>query len=150
MKNILAVLLLSIGLVLPSLSFAATDREKAFIDSYKKAYETKDEAGLMSFLYTKGADPTILGFYSMMLTSGMGSKITSIELVNLTPEDMKKATALQPSPSGEQVKLPLTPIKKLVVKVAENGPNGSSTSTSESFVAEADGKLVIPVPGPVK
>ncbi|MGI8437600.1 MAG: hypothetical protein ACR2NX_11960 [Chthoniobacterales bacterium] len=44
------------------------------------------------------------------------------------------------------VTLPLKPIKKL--QITTESKDGSSTS--ESFVAEADGKLVIPVPVAVK
>jgi hypothetical protein len=131
--------------------FASTpEQEKAFVDSYKKAFEAKDEKTLKSFLYTVGADPQVLQFYIMMMTEGMGGKITSIELVALTPEDVKKADATQPLPSGQNGKLSLKPFKKLVIKIETKDDNGSSSSTSESFVAEKDGKLVIPVPAPVK
>ena len=46
--------------------------------------------------------------------------------------------------------LTLKPTKKLTVKVEQKDANGSATSSSTSFVAEKDGKLVIPVPGPCK
>ena len=152
MKHIIAALALALGLTVLNTapSFAATDKEKAFVDAYKKAFEAKDESALQGFLYTKGADPEILGFYTMMMTADMGGKIKSIELVELTLEDVKRATAIQPLPSGAMAKLPVTPTKKLVMKIESGDANGSSTSTSESFVAEVDGKLVIPVPGPVK
>ena len=152
MKNLIKffTIILSAMLVLPSISIAAPDKEKAFLDSYKKAFESKDEATLKGFLYTKGADPEILEFYTMMMTGEMGGKISSIELKDLSPDDVKKANAIQPSPSGENVKLTLAPTKKLVIKVASSNAGGTSTSSSETFVAEADGKYVIPVPGPVK
>jgi hypothetical protein len=152
MKNILpalALLLASLFTASP-LSAATPEQEKAFVDAYKKAFESKDEKTLLSFLYTKDADPTVLQFYTMMMTGEAGGKITSIELVALTPEDVKKADEEQPSPSGGKVKLPIKPMKKLVIKVETKDSNGSSSSTSESFVAEKDGKLVIPVPAPVK
>ena len=66
------------------------EQEKAFTDKYKKAFEGKDPATLKSFLYTQGADPEIVGFYKMMQSGEAGEKISSIELVNLTPEDVKK------------------------------------------------------------
>src|SRR5437763_4222819 len=44
--------------------------------------------------------------------------------------------------------LNLKPTKKLVIKVEKKDENGSSSNTSENFVAEKDGKFVIPVPGP--
>jgi hypothetical protein len=54
------------------------------------------------------------------------------------------------SPTGGKVCLTLKPTKKLIIKVEKKDPNGSSTSTSENFIAEKDGKFVIPVPGPCK
>ena len=151
MKHILASLVLALSVIVGAQpSFAATEKEKAFVDAYKKAFESKDQATLESFLYKKGADPMILGFYTMMMTSDMGAKISSIELTDLSPEDLKKATEAHPLPSGEMAKLPVTPSKKLVLKINTSDANGTSSSSSESFVAEVDGKFVIPVPGPVK
>jgi hypothetical protein len=126
------------------------EQEKAFTDKYKKAFEGKDTATLESFLYTQGADPEIVGFYKMMQSGEAGEKISSIELVNLTPEDVKKATTPMDSPTGGKVCLMLKPTKKLIIKVEKKDANGSSTSSSENFVAEKDGKFVIPVPGPCK
>lgn len=137
-------------LSMASLTYASPEQEKAFVDSYKKAFEGKDEATMKSFLYTKGADPMMVEFFSMMMTSDLGGTITNIELKDLTPEDVKKADEEQPSPSGGKVKLTLKPNKKLFIKYENKDANGSSSSSSESFVAELDGKLVIPVPGPVK
>ena len=73
---------------------ATPEQEKAFTDKYKAAMESKDTATLESFLYTKGPDPTALEFYKMMQSGEAGEKISSIELVNLTPEDVKKARHL--------------------------------------------------------
>ena len=133
-----------------ALTAASAEQEKAFIDKYKTAFEAKDTATLESFLYTKGADPGILEFYKMMQSAEAGEKISNIELVNLTPEDVKKTSTPMDSPAGGKVCLTLKPTKKLVIKVEKKDANGSSTSSSESFVAEKDGKLVIPVPGPCK
>jgi hypothetical protein len=129
---------------------ATPAQEKAFTDQYKKAFEGKDTATLESFLYTQGADPEILGFYKMMQTGEAGEKIASIELVTLTPEDAKKVSMPMDSPGGGKVCLPLKPTKKLVIKIDKKDGSGSSSSKSESFVAEKDGKFVIPVPGPCK
>jgi len=126
------------------------EQEKAFTDKYKAAMEGKDSATLESFLYTQGSDPTIVEFYKMMQSGGAGEKIANIELVNLTPEDVKKASTPMDSPGGGKVCLPLKPTKKLVIKVEKKDGNGSSSSSSENFVAEKDGKFVIPVPGPCK
>jgi len=133
-----------------SLRAGTSAQEKAFIDKYKTAFEAKDTATLESFLYTQGADPAILGFYKMMQSGEAGEKISKIDLVDLTPEDAKKAAAPQDSPTGGKVCLTLNPVKKLVVKIEKKDANGSSSSTSENFIAEKDGKFVIPVPGPCK
>jgi hypothetical protein len=131
--------------------FAGTSpQEKAFTDKYKTAVEGKDTATLESFLYTEGADSAILGFYKMIQSGEAGEKISNIELVDLTPEDAKKAATPMDSPTGGKVCLTLKPTKKLIIKVAKKDANGSSTSTSENFIAEKDGKFVIPVPGPCK
>jgi len=123
--------------------------EKAFTEKYKTAFEAKDTRTLESFLYTTGSDTNALEFYKMMMTGEAGNKISQIELVALTAEEAKKAKEPQDGPSGKLC-LTLSPTKKLVIKVEQKDANGSSTSTNSSFVAEKDGKLVIPVPGPCK
>ncbi|HST30724.1 MAG TPA: hypothetical protein VLK27_07790 [Chthoniobacterales bacterium] len=128
---------------------AGSAEDKAFTDKYKAAFESKDTKTLESFLYTTGSDAGALQFYKMMLTAEAGSKIASIELVALTPEQMKKAGEPQEGPGGKMC-LTLKPTKNLLIKVEHKDDNGSSTSSSTSFVAEKDGKLVIPVPGPCK
>src|SRR5438132_7122456 len=77
------------------------EQEKAFTDKYKAAMEGKDTATLESFLYTKGADPAAVEFYKMMQSGGAGEKIASLELVSLTPEDLKKATTPMDGPTGK-------------------------------------------------
>jgi hypothetical protein len=138
-------------LVTISLTIAAgtPEKEKAFTDKYKTAFEGKDTAALESFLYTQGSDPTAVEFYKMMQSAEAGEKISSIELVNLTPEDVKKATTPMDGPTGKAC-LTLKPTKKLVIKIEKKDANGSSTSSTENFIAEKDGKFVIPVPGPCK
>jgi hypothetical protein len=128
----------------------AAEQEKAFTDKYKIAFEAKDSATLESFLYTKDANPMALGFYKMMVTQGAGGKISKIELVDLSPEDVKKAEEVMEVPGGGKTRLPLKPTKKLKITVETKDANGSSSSTSESFIAEKDGKFVIPVPASVK
>ena len=152
MKDSFKLFRISSTLVL-SLAFAAIattpEQEKAFTDKYKTAFEGKDAATLESFLYTRGSDPAAVEFYKMMQSGEAGEKISTIELVNLTPEDVKKATTPMDGPTGK-VCLTLRPTKKLVIKVEKKDGNGSSSSSSENFVAEKDGKFVIPVPGPCK
>src|SRR5437762_6754586 len=141
------------GTLLLTIAFAivaaTSEQEKAFTDKYKVAMEGKDTATLTSFLYTQGSDPEALEFFKMMQSGGAGEKISTIELVNLTPEDVKKATTPMDGPTGK-VCLNLKPTKKLIIKVEKKDANGSSSSSSENFVAEKDGKFVIPVPGPCK
>ena len=132
-----------------SLYAASAADENAFTDKYKTAFEAKDTKTLESFLYTTGSDPTALEFYKMMMTGEAGSKISSIELVALTPDEMKKAAELQEGPGGKMC-MTLKPTRKLVIKVEQKDANGSGSSTSSTFVAEKDGKLVIPVPGACK
>jgi len=57
---------------------------------------------LQSVLYTTGADPMIVGFYKMMQSGGAGDKVSKIELVDLTPDDVKKATAPQDPPLAKK------------------------------------------------
>jgi hypothetical protein len=145
--SLVCALLLTLAL---SVLAGTSPQEKAFTDKYKTAFEGKDTATLESFLYTQGSDPAILGFYKMMQSGEAGEKISNIELVELTPDDAKKAATPMESPTGGKVCLTLKPTKKLIIKVEKKDANGSSTSTSENFIAEKDGKFVIPVPGPCK
>ena len=78
------------------------EQEKAFTDKYKTAFEAKDTATLESFLYTKDANPMALEFYKMMMTEGAGGKISKIELIDLSPEDAKKAEEIQEGPGGHE------------------------------------------------
>jgi len=149
MKSLLLIttLLIISGLFVRA---ANAEQEKAFVAKYKTALEASDSATLQSVLYTTGADPMIVGFYKMMQSGGAGDKVSKIELVELTPDDVKKATAPQDSPNGGKVCLNLKPTKKLVIVIEKKDENGSSTNTTENFIAEKDGKFVIPVPGPCK
>src|SRR2546430_8721628 len=139
-----ALLALSLAIVT-----GTPEQEKAFTDKYKAAMEGKDSATLESFLYTQGSDPAAVEFYKMMQSGEAGEKISQIQLVNLTPEDVKKATTPMDGPTGK-VCLTLKPTKKLVIKIEKKDANGSSTSSTENLIAEKDGKFVIPVPGPCK
>ena len=139
---------LLITMALP-VAAGTSEKEKAFTDKYKKAFEAKDTATLESFLYTQGSDPAAVEFYKMMQSGEAGEKISTIELVALTPEDVKKATTPMDGPTGK-VCLTLKPTKKLVIKIEKKDASGSSTSNTENLVAEKDGKFVIPVPGPCK
>src|SRR5687767_4008829 len=100
-KSILAALLLtSLGFGLQA-GTPAQDRE--FVDKYKAAFEKGDKATLESFLYIKDANPMALEFYKMMQSEGAGTaKIAKIELVDLTPEEVKKASEIETGPDGSK------------------------------------------------
>jgi hypothetical protein len=124
--------------------------EKAFVDSYKKAFEAKDTAALQSFLYTQGSDPGILEIYKTMQSSDAGEKISKIELIDFTAEEMEKVAMPKDSPTGGKVCFPLKPSKRLMITIDKKAAQGLSSTTSGNFIAEKDGKFVIPVPGPCK
>ena len=141
----------SLAVAVACLSVYAGDspEEKAFVDSYKKAFEAKDTAALQSFLYTQGSDPGILEIYKTMQSSDAGEKISKIELIDFTAEEMQKVAMPKDSPMGGKVCFPLKPSKRLMITIDKKDTKGAST-TSGNFIAEKDGKFVIPVPGPCK
>ncbi len=141
----------SLAVAVACLSVHAGDspEEKAFVDSYKKAFEAKDTAALQSFLYTQGSDPGILEIYKRMQSSDAGEKISKIELIDFTAEEMQKVAMPKDSPLGGKVCFPLQPTKRLMITIDKKDAKGMS-STMGNFIAEKDGKFVIPVPGPCK
>ena len=141
---------LAVGAACLSVYAGDSPKEKAFVDSYKKAFEAKDTAALQSFLYTQESDPGILEIYKRMQSSDAGEKISKIELVDFTAEEMKKVAMPKDSPTGGKVCFPLQPIKRLMITINKKGAQGPSSTTSGNFIAEKDGKFVIPVPGPCK
>lgn len=149
--KILPAILITI-LSIATLQAVTPEQEKAFIASYRKALEAGDSKTLESFLYTKGAPPEIVEFFKMMMTMPLpeGGKITSIELVTPSAEEAAKLNEPNEMPDGKVYKMPLKPIKQLVIVIDVKDSNGSSKNTSKSPVAEKDGKLVIPVPVPAK
>jgi hypothetical protein len=149
-RLLIAPLLLTLSVGATALYAGTPEQEKEFTAKYKTAYEARDSATLCSFLYTEGANPMALEFYKMMMTNGAGEKISKIELVDLTPEDAKKTEGVQDGPGGMKTRLPLKPTKKLKITVETKNGDNTSSSTSENFVAEKDGKFVIPVPVTVK
>ena len=149
MKTFLAALTITFASVL-LLHAGDSPAEKAFVEKYKKAYESNDKATLESCLYTKGANPMALEFYKMMMTEGAGGKISSIQLVDLTPEEAKKAGGVMDGPGGTKTKLPLKATKKLEIKVESKEGESTGSSTSTNFVGEDGDKLYILVPADAK
>src|SRR5437667_9483433 len=111
--TVAGVLLFSVALGIVA---ATPGQEKAFTDKYKAAMEGKDTATLESFLYTQGSDPTALEIYKMMQSGEAGEKISSIELVDLTPEDVKNTTTPMDGPTGKACLTPI-PTKKHDIKI---------------------------------
>lgn len=146
MKHIIA----SLALVTALASAATPDDEKAFVEKYKKAFEAKDMKTLSAFLYTKGANADTVEMFTMMQEMQAGMKITSIELIAPSAEELAKFNKPMEMPDGKMYKMPVKPYKQLVIVIEEKSADGSSKSTSKSPVAEVDGKLVIPVPVPAK
>ncbi|MEP7182049.1 MAG: hypothetical protein ABI886_07675 [Betaproteobacteria bacterium] len=151
MRSFAAAVLLCLASVTTSnAALAATPaQERQFVETYKKAFEGKDEKTLVGLLYTKGADPQALEFYKMMMTGDMSGKISSIQLLDLTADDKTRVQQMK-GPDGKAAKLVLPPAKKLVIKSEKKDKNGSSSSSSEVYVAEFEGRLYIPVPAAAK
>ena len=124
------------------------DEEASFLSAYKAAFAAKDGNALTALLYTDGADPMALQFYTEMMTAQLkDGVIVSAELQPLSDTDSAEAAMVQDGPSGK-IKLAPQPYKKLVVKMESKDANGSSSSTDSVFVAEVSGKLVICTPAP--
>ena len=83
--------------------------------------------------------------YQMMMAADFGAKLTELRLAELTADDLRRL-ADSKAPDGRTMVMPLKPVRKLIVKTAQKSADGSATSSSESFVAEHAGRLVIPVP----
>lgn len=129
---------------------ATPEQEKTFVESYRKALEAGDARALAGFLLTEGAEADTIEFFTMMQSLDPGAKIVSIELVKPSAEEEAKLNKPMTMPDGKSYKMPIKPFKQLVVKSEARSAEGSSSSTSKSPVAEKDGRLVIPVPVPVK
>jgi len=149
MKRWLAMLAGASIAVSASVLAATPEQEKQFVDTYRKAYDAKDAKTLNAMLYTKGADSQAVAFYKMMITSELGGRITSIQLLDLTADDKARAAKAQ-SPDGRPVKLVLPATKKLVTKSETKDKNGSSSSSSEVVVGESEGRLYILLPAAAK
>jgi hypothetical protein len=104
-------LLLSVALIVADTGRAGKSIHRQIQSSNGRQGHSHSE----SFLYTQGSDPAALELYKMMQSGEAGEKISRIELVNLTREDVKKATTPMDGPTGK-VCLNLKRTKKLVTK----------------------------------
>lgn len=145
----LAVCVGAAMLAVPALA-ATPAQEKAFVDGFKKAVERKDAKALKALLYVRDADPTALEFYNMMIVADFGSTIKSIKLVDLTAEEDKQMATVGKNIQGQPMKMPLKPIKSLVLTTGSKSADLTTSGSSQWYVAEFEGKLVIPVPALVK
>lgn len=152
MAQLIAVCLFFVSaIMLAAPAFAVTPaQEKAFVDGFKKALESKDEKALKALLYTRDADPTVLEFFNIMIVADFGSTIKSIKLVDLTAEENKKMEMGGKNMQGKPIKMPLKPIKSLFITTGSQSADLTTNGTSQWYVAEYEGKLVIPVPALVK
>ena len=134
-----------------AIAYGATpEQEKAFVESCQKAFETKDEKTLKSFLSTEGAPADIVEMFTMMTLNGAGGKSTKIEWVTPSKADAARSHEPQEMPDGKIYKMPFAPSKQLVIVIASQDQNGSSTTTTRKPVGAKEGKLLIPVPVPAK
>ena len=138
------------ALLITSLHAATPDQEKTFVAAYKTALVANDEKVLASFLSTDGATAQLIGFFKSMQMLEPGSTVVSIELITPDAAELAKLTKPLKGPDGRSYKLPLKPVRELVLKAETKTDSSSSTSTSTTGVAEKDGKLVIPVPVPAQ
>lgn len=143
-----AVLLSCMGAV-PAVA-ATPAQERAFVDGFRKAVERKDAKALKALLYVTDADPTALEFYNMMIVADFGSTINTIKLVELTAEENKQMAVGGKNIQGKPMKMPLKPIKSLEITTSTKADNLTANGSSQWYVAESDGKLVIPVPALVR
>lgn len=116
----------------------------------QKAFESKDEKALETLLYTRDTDPTVLEFFNIMIVSDFGSTIKSIKLVDLTAEEDKQMEMGGKNMQGKPIKMPLKPIKSLFITTGSQSTDLTTSGTGQWYVAEYEGKLVIPVPALVK
>jgi hypothetical protein len=139
-----------LALCTANLSLAAKpEQEKAFLAEYQKAFEAGDAAKLLSFLHTKGSTPAIIEFFTMMQTAEAGQKISRIELVTPTVEELAKFDRVMEM-DGVNYQLPVKASKQLVVVVETKDGSSTGKSTQKSPVAEVAGRLVIPLPVPAQ
>jgi hypothetical protein len=99
-----------------AIAYGATpEQEKAFVESCQKAFATKDEKTLKSFLYTEGAPADIVEMFTMMTLNGAGER-PKIEWVTPSKADAARSHEPQEMPDGKIYKMPFAPSKQLVIE----------------------------------
>jgi hypothetical protein len=141
-----AALMISAG----PLAAATPAMEQAFLTAYKAAYAAKDAKAIAALVHTEGANKTILDFYLSGLTADLGKGALTVEIKDLTKDDIAEASQTMVGPGGASVKLSPAPYKKLVISVAIKDTNGSSTSTTSVYLADEGDKIRIVAPADVK
>lgn len=146
MKRLTTVIILCLSML--PLHAELGEKEKTFLEKYRQALESRDEAALAAFLYTKGAGEEQIEFFKMMQVPDPGAKLKSITLVTPDAEAAARYNRPMVMPDGTAFVLPVPVNRQLVVEYEFSSPEGSGSQTSKSPVAEIDGKLLIPVPVP--
>jgi len=137
------ILLLSMG----PLAAATPAAEQAFLTAYKAAFQAKDGNALLALVHTQGVSRGLLDFYMSLLTADFGKGELTLELKDLSKDDLADANRVMVGPGGGGVKLTPTPYKKLVVSVAIKNANGSTTTnTSTVYVADEGDNIRISAP----
>lgn len=149
LATVLAMCVGAVMLTAPAIA-ATPAQEKAFVDGFRTAVERKDAKALRALLYIRDADPTALEFYNMMIVADLGSTIKSIKLVDLTAEEDKQMGTVGKNIQGQPMKMPIKPIKSLVLTTGSKSADLTTSGSSQWYVAEYEGKLVIPVPALVQ
>jgi len=121
-------------------AFSATpEQEKAFLESFKKAFEAGDVKTLDASLLTEGVNAEIKEMLTGLQRIDVGKPVESIKLVAVTDADRARYGDVMDMPDGKKYKMPVPPTKLLVIK-------SKGGATSKAPVAEKDGKLVVLLP----
>lgn len=129
---------------------ATPEQEKAFMDTYKKAFESGDKPALAGLLYTEGTPRDIVALFTRMQDSAAGAKIAAMELTEFTPAELEKLQKPMPGRNGRSFVISLPPYKQLVVTIEPDVARPAGKNTLKTPVAEKDGRLVIPLLVPAK
>jgi len=133
------------------LAAATPATEQAFLNAYTAAFKAKDGNALLALVHTQGVSRSLLDFYMSLLTSDFGKGDITLELKDLTKDDVADANRVMVGPGGGSVRLTPAPYKKLVVSVAIRNANGSTTTnTSTVYVADEGDRIRIAAPAEVK